>query len=46
MVQNLNVEIDPQLLQDSKKKAIDLQTTLKEFVTEALKKAVKEMKCH
>lgn len=44
MVQNLNVEVDERLLIDSKKKALDLQMTLKKFVTEALKKAVKEIK--
>lgn len=42
MTQNLNVEIDEQLIIKAKKKALDLQLTLKKFVSEALEKAIKE----
>ena len=34
---NLNVEIDEAVCKDSKKRAIDLNITLKEYVEQALK---------
>ena len=41
---NLNVEIDEQVYKDSKKRAIDLDITLKEYVEQSLKYKNEEIK--